>query len=345
MQSVDDFDCDPWLFNVLSGTIDLRTGLTLPHKYSDFLMKLAPVNFDILAKCPLWNDTLNLFFKKNKSIIEYVQKLFGYSMTGVNNERIIIFLYGRGRNGKTTITNTILKIFGDYAAAADITSFIQSKMGKQAGSATEDIARLRGKRYVRTSEVGGGDKLNEKLVKDISGGDIITARHLYRGYKDFTPTFTLWLFGNEKIKIDGQDTGIKDRVKFINLDFQIPAEQEDKQMRERLFAEEASGILNWLLVGCLRWQSEGLAEPIEITSATAEFFDEQDAVGQFLLDCCICGEMNVIKFSAFYDAFIEYSVVYMSKQRFSKILHDKGYKIEAGANNKKFIFGISLKNV
>src|SRR3990172_12778642 len=173
VKSIDEFDRDPWLFNVQNGTIDLKTGKLQQHNRADCLMKISPVTYYPEAKCPLWTETLNLFFRNSKPIIEYIQKLFGYTLCGIKNERLVVFLYGRGRNGKTTLTSTILKIFGDYGQAADISTFIENKWGgRQAGSASEDLARLRGTRYVRATEIGTKDKLNEKLIKDISGGDI-----------------------------------------------------------------------------------------------------------------------------------------------------------------------------
>lgn len=343
VKPISEFDRDPWLFNVQNGTINLKTGELRPHDCNDFLMKISPVTFDTGAACPLWLKTLKLFFRDSKPVIDYVQKLFGYTMTGVKNERLVVFLYGRGRNGKTTITGTPLRIFGDYGASSDISTFIESKYGRAAGSASEDVARLLNKRYVRTTEIGAGDKLNEKLVKDVSGGDIVTARFLFSRSFDFQPCFTLWMFGNEKIKITGQDTGIKDRVKFIPLTFEIPKSQEDPTMRDRLFDEEASGILNWLIQGCLQWQKEGLGEPDEIKEATSGFFAEQDPVGLFIKDCCDCDEGHSIKYGSLYDAFMEYTDVKFSKYRFSKTLEEKGYEIIAAGANSRFVLGITLK--
>lgn len=344
VKSINDFDRDQWLFNVQNGTINLKTGELQPHNRLDHLMKISPVNYDADATCQLWMDTLRLFFRGNDDLIEYIQKLYGYTLCGVKNERLIVFLYGRGRNGKTTITGTPLKIFGDYAKAADVSTFTVSKYGRQAGAATEDVARLRGARYVRTTEIGASDKLNEKFVKDISGGDIITARNPYGRSFDFSPNFTLWMFGNEKIKIEGQDTGIKDRVKFIPLTFEIPRDQEDRTMRDRLYDEEASGILKWMVEGCLKWQADGLREPAEVVSATDDFFAEQDPVGIFIRDCCQSAETNSIKYSELYEAFTEFSDVTISKQRFSKTLKDKGFSVEALGPNQKYVMGLSLQS-
>lgn len=343
VKSINDFDRDQWLFNVQNGTIDLKTGELKPHNRNDLLLKISPAIYDPAARCPLWMNTLDLFFRSDAAMIEYVQKLFGYTLCGVKNERLIVFLYGKGRNGKTTITGTPLKIFGDYGRASDVSTFTVSKYGRQAGAATEDVARLRGARYVRTTEIGASDKLNEKFVKDISGGDIITARNPYGRSFDFSPNFTLWMFGNEKIRVDGQDTGIKDRVKFIPLTYEIPRDQEDRSMRDRLYDEEASGILKWMVDGCLKWQADGLREPAEVVSATDDFFAEQDPVGLFLRDCCQCAEGNSIRYGDLYEAFSNYSDSQMSKFRFSKTLKDKGFEIEALSANQKYVMGLSLR--
>lgn len=343
VKSINEFDIDPWLFNVQNGTIDLRSGKLQPHDRNNFLTKISPALYDIEATCPLWDETLNIFFRGNRELIEYVQKLYGYTLCGVKNERLIVFLYGRGRNGKTTITGTPLKIFSDYGLAADISTFTESRFSRQAGAASEDVARLHGARYVRATEIGASDKLNEKFIKDISGGDIITARNPYGRSFDFKPNFTLWMFGNEKIRIDGQDTGIKDRVKFIPLTFEIPRDQENRSMRDRLFDEEASGILKWMIDGCLKWQAEGLKEPAEIITATDDFFAEQDPVGLFIRDCCQCKEINSIKYSTLYDAFCSFTDAEISKHRFSKIIKDKGFEIQSMSANQKYVIGLCLK--
>lgn len=344
VRSYQDFDADPWLFNLLNGTIDLHTGKLLKHDRFHYMMKISPVIYNPDAKCPNWFSTLDLFFQKNKSIIYYVQKLFGYTMCGVKIERLVVYFYGTGRNGKSTIIGIPFKILGDYAAAADISTFIEGKYGRQAGAASEDVARLYRKRMVKATEIGARDKLNEKFVKDISGGDVIAARFTYGRTFEYISSFTLWMYGNEKIKIEGQDVGIKDRVKYIPLLFKIPEQIENKKIRDELFDLESSGILNWMLEGCLKWQKEGLSEPEEIKDATDNFFAEQDPVGLFINDCCIIDQSHSIKYSTLYDAFLAYSDVNLSKQRFSKSLtsHD-GIEIEALTANQKYVLGLSLK--
>jgi len=344
VKSITEFDRDPWVFPVNNGVIDLKTGKLKPHKPQDYILKISPVDYNPDADCPLWKDTLKLFFQNQESIIEYVQKLFGYTITGIKNERLIVFFYGEGRNGKSTITGVPLHVFGDYGVAADISTFIQSKWGRQAGSATEDIARLAGKRYVRTTEIGQHDKLNEKFVKDISGGDVITARNPYGRSFDFKPALTLWMFGNEKIKVDGQDTGIKDRIKFIPLMFKVPKTSEKKEMSELIIKTEAAGVLNWILEGCLKWQNEGLREPEEITEATNHFFEEQDPVKTFISECCTSSDAG-IQYKTLYNSFVEYSDVHLSKQKFSKALNRLGYNIMAINGNVRYVEGLEISGL
>lgn len=345
-KSINEFDVPPWLFNANNGTVNLQTGELQPHNPADYLMKISPVNYDPSAKCPLWIKTLNMFFENIQSVIDYIQRLFGYSLAGiVKGHRVIPYLHGKKRNGKSTIFGTVLKIFGDYGVAVDISTFIESKFGRQAGAASPDLSRLKGKRLAISTEIGEHDKLNEKFLNGISGGDIITARNLRADFFDFAATFTVWLFGNNKVRVsdNSKDTGVGDRLKYIHMNFQIPEDMADPTVPERLFNEEGPGILNWLVEGCLKFQRDGLHEPDVVRKATDEFFQEQDPVGLFVNDCCQCDETFSIKYGTLYDAFIAFSDSNMSKYRFSKILKDRGYVIEALGANQKYVTGLSLR--
>lgn len=341
IKPIGEFDRNPWAFPVQNGVINLKTGLLEPHKPEDFTLKISPVTYDQTATCPEWENTLKLFFEDKENLIRYVQKLFGYSMCGIKNERIIAYLYGPGRNGKSTITGIPLYVFGDYGRAADISTFIESRWGRQAGAASEDVARLAGIRYVKTTEIGPRDKLNEKFVKDLSGGDIITARLPYGRSYDFKAELMLWIYGNEKIKVEGQDVGIKDRFTFIPLMFKVPSGKQKKDMAEYIIKHESSGVLNWLIQGCLNWQHEGLKKPAEITEATTEFFAEQDPVNVFITECCKQSDAGV-KYKTLYDSFTEYSDVHLSKQRFSKNLKRLGHEIVSIGGNVKYVEGLEL---
>lgn len=345
-KSINEFDAHPWLFNVNNGTVDLQTGQLKPHSPDDYLMKISPIIFEPTAKCPLWIETLDLFFEKNQAVIDYIQRLFGYSLAGiVKGHRVIPYLHGKKRNGKSTIFGTILKIFGDYGVAVDISTFIESKFGRQAGAATPDLSRLKGKRIAISTEIGEHDKLNEKFLNGISGGDTITARNLRADFFDFAATFTVWLFGNNKVRVsdNSKDTGVGDRLKYIHMTYQIPEDLADPSIPERLYHEEGSGILNWLIEGCLKFQSEGLHEPDVIRESTDDFFQEQDPVGMFIKDCCSLGETNSILYKTLYENFVLFSDTEMSKHRFSKILRGKGFEIEALGPNQKYVMGINLK--
>lgn len=346
-KSINDFDAPPWLFNVQNGTVNLNTGQLQPHDPHDYLMKISPINFDPTATCPLWLETLDLFFEKTQAIIDYIQRLFGYSIAGiVKGHRVIPYLHGKKRNGKSTIFGTILKIFGDYGVAVDISTFIESKFGRQAGAATPDLSRLKGKRIAIATEIGEHDKLNEKFLNGISGGDVITARNLRADFFDFAATFVVWLFGNNKVRVsdNSKTTGVGDRLKYIHMTFQIPEDMADPTIPDRLYNEEGPGILNWLIEGCRKFQRDGLHEPDEIRVSTDEFFQEQDPVGLFIKNCCCIGETNSIKYSTLFDAFASTADTDMSKKRFSKILKDKGFAIEVLGANMKYVMGLALRN-
>ena len=283
---VDELDTDPWLLNVRNGTLDLRTGTIREHRQADNITKLAPVGFDPLATCPIWDAFLRKIFAEKETLITYMQRLVGYSLTGVAQEHILPFLYGIGANGKSTFAELLLKLFGpDYAmkAAPDLL------LAKHNDSHPTERADLFGKRFVACIETEDGRRLAESLVKELTGGDRVRARRMREDFWEFAPTHHVWLAGNYKPTIRGTDHGIWRRVKLIPFDVVISDDEQDKHLSSKL-AGELSGILNWALAGCLNWQRSGMVEPTEVQMATQEYSHEMDTIGQFIAERCELGE-------------------------------------------------------
>jgi putative DNA primase/helicase len=213
----------------------------------------------------------------------------------------MFILFGSGANGKTTFLNTIMYILGDYATATPTETF----MKKSGDQTTNDIARLRGIRFLTTTEAEQGRRLSEPLIKKITGNDQMTARFLYGEYFNFTPTFKIYMATNHKPVIKGTDHGIWRRIKLIPFTTRIEEENQDKYLEEKL-KEEASGIFNWLLAGAQRWRREGLKAPKIVLAATDEYRGEMDVIGNFLKERCVQLKDVSIRIRELYKAYTDW---------------------------------------
>jgi putative DNA primase/helicase len=194
----------------------------------------------------------------------------------------MFILYGTGANGKSTFLNVIMRILGDYA----ITTYAETFMKRNNDATTNDIARLRGARFVTTTETEQGKRLSEHLIKQATGNDQLTSRFLYGEHFNFVPTFKIFMASNHKPVIKGTDHGIWRRIKLIPFTTTITEEKMDKSLEQKLM-EEKPGILNWLIEGLLRWQKEGLNTPSIVVNATDEYRGEMDVIGNFIRERCV----------------------------------------------------------
>jgi len=282
----EEFDTQPMLLNVRNGVLDLRTGELLAHDRALMMTKLVKIDFDPAAECPKWRAFLDLITAEDEDLQSFLQLAAGYSLTGSTDEDCFMFLSGSGQNGKTTYTEALRRVLGDYASVLDIETLLQTY--SHGGEAPKpQLAGLFGKRYVVAGEIPENRKLNEALVKNLTGGDPIKARFLHRNPFEFEPTHKLWMYGNFAPKIVGTDLAIWRRVRKIPFSVTISAElRRDRSEVLAEFAEEAPGILAWMAEGCLRWQKEGLRMPEPVARATREYRTEQDVLQQFLDERC-----------------------------------------------------------
>lgn len=334
-------DVNPWLFNCLSGTIDLRTGKPTLHDPKNRIMKMAPVTYNPNAVCPTWVKLLETIFGQNHALIKFIQRAIGYSLTGLTTEQVLFFLHGRGSNGKSTLIKIIMLLMGDYAQAADTKTFLVQKNE----SVRSDIARMVGKRFVAAVEAEGEKRLAEVLIKQLTGTDMITARFLYSEYFDFTPAFKIWLVANHKPVIQGTDNAIWRRICLIPFEVTITEDKKDQNLFEKL-QSELSGILTWAVEGCLDWQKEGLKAPDEVKKATALYQEEMDIVGEFISECCVLGKEYKATPSTLYEAFRKWcesnGEVVESQKKFGGWLTEKGFK--RGQSNGRWWHGIGLQD-
>ncbi|MEN6356410.1 MAG: phage/plasmid primase, P4 family [Armatimonadota bacterium] len=320
--SSDELDSDPWLLNCKNGILDLRNGELLKHRQDNYITKLVPWNYDPEAECPAWLGFLDSIFQGNQHIIDYIQRAVGYALTGVIREQCLFFLYGVGSNGKSTFLNVIQDVLGDYAKDTPT----ESLMVKQNDGISNDIARLRGARFVTAVEAEADKRMAESLVKRLTGGDTITARFMRQEFFQFRGTFKIFLATNHKPGVRGTDDGIWRRIKMIPFLVRIPDSEQDATLPDRL-REEAEGVLAWAVRGCRIWQKQGLGEPEEVTAATAEYRDEMDFLGPFVADRCILQATQSVKASDLYKEYLDYCDVNkdkpLSSTKFGRMMMDR----------------------
>jgi putative DNA primase/helicase len=278
----EELDRDPWLLAVQNGVLDLRTGRLGPNSRELMITKLVPASFDPESRCDKWEEFLRRVLNGSAELIDFLQRAVGYSLTGSTSARVLFFLYGMGANGKSTFLEILRALLAGYAQQADFTSFLDTNRGD---GPRNDIARLFGARVVTSSEVGEGKRLNESLVKTLTGKDTVTARFLHAEYFEYKPQFKLWLAANHRPVIRGTDSAIWDRVRLIPFTISISPEERDPELVEKLLAE-LSGILAWSVAGCLHWRQRGLAAPSAVTLATDTYRKDSDTLGAFLEECC-----------------------------------------------------------
>jgi putative DNA primase/helicase len=284
-------DADPFKINVANGTLVVcRTtdGASIElqaHDPGDLITKLCPVVYDPNATCEVF-DRFLAEVQPDADVRRTLLQWQGYSLTGDTSEQKLALFWGRGKNGKSSFVDICAYIGGDYSKTVPIETFLKDGRSRSAGQATPDLAMLPGVRHLRTSEPERGAKLAEALIKLVTGGEPILARHLRKEFFEFYPQCKLTISGNHRPKISGTDDGIWRRVIFIPWPIRIPKEKIDKHLSDKLRAE-ASGILNRLLAGLRDWLQNGLVLSAEVTRATAEYRADSDPVGRFLDECVI----------------------------------------------------------
>lgn len=285
MAQAHEFDSDPYALNCTNGILDLRTGKIRPHDPKELHTRMAGTHYEPKAQCPAWLRFLDVVFEGDKDLIAFVQRAIGYTLTGDTGEQVLFFLHGTGRNGKTTLLEVVRAMLADYGQQTEAATFLQ----RQGDSIRNDIARLAGVRFAAAIEVGEGRRLNEALVKSVTGQDTITARFLHKEFFEFVPAFKLWLAANHKPTIKGTDEAIWRRMRLVPFEVTIPRADVDRHLKAKLLAE-LPGVLAWAVRGCLDWQKGGLCEPAAVRNATKAYRAEMDVIAQFIDEMCLVGQ-------------------------------------------------------
>jgi putative DNA primase/helicase len=333
-------DRDPWLLNVMNGTIDLRTGDLRPHNQADSITKLAPVHYDREAKCPIFLEFLKRVLP-DREVRRFLRYMAGYGLTGATTEQCLAFLYGGGANGKSTFLDVMQDMLGDYAqtAAPDL---LTSRGGDRHPT---ELADLFGARWVSSIEVDEGKRLAETLVKQMTGGDKMKARFMRTDFFQWTPTHKLFLAANHKPEIRGTDYAIWRRIKMIPFTVTIPEDERDGKLGEKLRAE-LPGILNWAIDGCLDWQQHGLGVPQVIRDATDEYRQEQDILATFVNEKCIADPQAWVASGVLYAVYAAWckngGEEPISNTAFGKRLTERGFFAGQRPSGERIRTGIRL---
>lgn len=273
------WDNDPWLLGTPNGTLELKTGKMHAPRPAEFITKqtgCAPEN----KQATLWLKFLNDATRGDQAMMTYLQRVAGYCLTGLTTEHALFFIYGPGGNGKSVFLNTLVHILGDYAISAPMDTFTSSKFS----SHPTELAMLKGARLVTASETEEGRAWAEARIKALTGGDPISARFMRQDFFTYQPHFKLLFAGNHQPTLNAVDPAMRRRFNMLPFIHKPP--EPDHMLEEKLKAE-APRILAWALQGCLDWQEHGLGRPESVTTATDEYFEEQDVFGAWLAGRCI----------------------------------------------------------
>jgi len=354
----DEWDKENMLLAVQNGVIDLRTGELCRGKPRDYIKTAAPVEYiglGIIA--PTWERFLNDIFDGNQGLVDYIQRLLGYGITGLVNHHVFPIFWGpHGRNGKGTILETLKHVLGELAYKTRAEMLLASRFGPTRGAADADTMAFRGKRIIWASETDDGRALNTERIKELCGGDTLNARPPYgKRTVEFSPTHLLILMTNNRPKVPTEDTAIWDRIHLIPFNIRFvddphgPNERRaDHDLFDKLKAE-SSGILAWLVKGCLDWQRTGLLPPDIVKAANVEYRQDEDEIRQFLdEECdligsgyCTMGKLHE-RYTLWHNR-MKFSGQKISMKKLSSRLVDMGFNRDDTGRNIIF-HGIVLKS-
>ncbi len=322
-------DSDNYVLNLTNGTLNLKTKECYSHKRSDLLTKIAPTEYDLTATCPNWDKFLHQIFGGDEKLISWIQKTMGYALTGDTSEQSIFILWGKGSNGKSTFLNTIKQILSDYTTQIQPETLMMRR-NTDGGAPRSDLMALRGARFVTASEGEKGQQLAEALVKQLTGGEVISCRGVYeKSQVEFQPKFKIFFATNYKPQISGMDHGIARRIKMIPFDCTFRGNQIDYDLQSKLM-KEASGILLWMIKGCYKWQKEGLGMPESVKKATDDYIADNDQVETFITECCLKRDGCTVGSRELYMEYEKWAANWvdhvLTQKGFSQALTDKGYE-------------------
>lgn len=334
-------DAHAWLLGTPEGTIELQTGRVRASRPGDYLTRSISVPLQADAKSPRWERFIAEMTLGDIEFQRYLQRVVGYVLTGSTQEQCFFYLHGTGANGKSTFLNVLSELMGNYARQAESTTFTL----QQGDRVRNDLARLAGARLVTAVEPPTSRALDDSLLKQITGGDTMTARHLYREYFEFQPVCKVFLAANVLPKPTGLDNGLWRRLKCIPCRLQLDEADRDPELQDALL-NELPGILNWAIEGCLEWQRVGLREPQVLAAAKQEYRSSRDPLGNFLSECCVTQAGAEVPYPLLYGVYVAWcgqSGEHPAPKRvFGQELRDRGYETRTGGQRKNLWLGVAL---
>ncbi len=335
--SVDQLDADPWSLNTPGGIVDLRTQKLHPHDPGKLHTKITAVTPG--GECPLFRRVLERVVP-NPAVRSYLQRFAGYALTGSARDHAVLFGLGSGANGKGTIFHALRRAMGDYALEIGA----EVLMEQHNTSHPTELAQFRGARLVIGSEVPAGRRWNESRLKQLTGGDTISARYIAKDTFTFEPTHSLAIIANETPQLRTVDTAIRRRLHMVKFDVTIPEHERDTALPEKLEAEYG-GILQWALEGTADWLHEGLNPPAAVLETSQAYFDGEDTLQQWIDDCCQKG--GQVTLQAAHKSYREWcdrnGAPVLGRNNFSMQLAARGFPRSNDSRNKTPVFaGLSL---
>lgn len=297
------FNVDPWLLNTPKGIVDLRDdGSITPNRPEAMMTRCTRAKYDAMATCPEWSAFMKTITCGDVELEDYLQRAAGMTLIGNQRDHVVLFCSGDGGNGKGTFLNTLLWVLGDYGMTLQPNVLIE----KRNDSHPTELADLEGMRMAVTAELPRNAAWDEVKLKSLSGADRIRAHKMRQDNVEFDASHTLWIAGNDQPRIRGTNAGIWRRMKAIPFDANIPPEEQDRDLPDKLKAE-SDGILWWMLEGCRMYRERGLADCAAVARKTSEYRRDEDLLGQFLDTCCIIDPSATVPKHIFRAAFTEWA--------------------------------------
>lgn len=335
------WDRDPWLLGTPEGEVDLRTGELRDADPAHFITKLTRIAPAVEgAPCPEFMKFLHAATNGDVGVQRLLQQFGGYCLTGLTVAQVLLFIYGPGGNGKTVLQNVFREILGDYAVTAAMETFAASKQPRH----LTELAMLQGARLVGVSETEKGQKWAEARINLVTGGDPITANRMRQDHFTYVPQFKLLIVGNHKPQLGTVNDAARRR--FIIVPFLHKPAKPDAQLMNKLRAEYPA-VLRWMIDGCIDWSANGISIPDAVKEATSEYFEEQDLLGRFLAEKCICSPELQTSAAALFEVFKAFAIANGehpgTSTSFGSQLAQHGFKKKKSGTS--VYLGIGLKGI
>lgn len=347
-----EFDSNPNLINCLNGTYDLETLTFREHDWQDLLTMQTRFDYTMQkASCPRWLSFIDEITCGDKDKADYLQRALGYSILGTSKEECMFILYGKTtRNGKSTLLSTIHHLLGDYASVSPVSIICKSDRSKNAEAASPTIAALKGKRFVTMAESNQYGRLDEETIKQLTGGEEISARNLYESQMTFLPQFTLWLSCNDLPAVHDKSLFASDRVRVVEFTKHFTAAERDETLKDEFKTPEAmKGIFAWLVEGYVKYKRSGLRMSPSMQEVIKQYEKDNDLVLQFLEEKCERVSEGSTKAKTLYDNFKiwcksnGYYVMTLKKFNANLKQHPDCYDRVEKKENGEFYYGVALK--